>query len=386
MELDVKQMVMALKLLAEEKNLPEETVQDALEQALANAWRRDHGQRDQNIRASINLNSGQVNIYVIYQVVDEVVEAAFELDLKQAKKRQADIKVGQEIEEHHLATSFSRVAAQTAKQVILQRLREVEREIIVAEYQNKIGTIVNGIVAQIEPRVIRLDLGRAQGIMPMSEQIQAEHYYPGQRLKVLLKEVERGLRGMQLILSRGSTDFLKLLFVAEVPELENGSVEIKDIAREPGVRSKVAVQSKLPNVDPVGTLVGGHGSRVQAVNSEIGEHEKIDIIVYAEDIKQYITNALSPTEVLSVTITKAPDSESLPSARVVVAQDQLSIAIGKAGQNVRLAGRLTAHEIDIVDETQVATVKTKKAPRLKRKEELEESLLQTLNKTSGKKS
>ena len=378
MEIDVKQMVLALKVLAEEKNLPQETVQEALEQALATAWRRDHGQRDQNVRATINLNSGEVNIYVIYDVVEEVEDENCQLSLADAKQRQKSLKLGEQLEEHHLAKSFSRVAAQTAKQVILQRLREIERDIVMEEYQGKVGSVVNAVVVGVEAKLIRLDLGRARGIMPLSEQIQAEHYYPGQRLKVLLKEVEKGLRGLQLILSRGSPDFLASLFKAEVPEMENGSVEIKAIAREAGVRSKVAVASNLPNVDPVGTFVGGHGSRVQAVNSEVGEQEKIDIIVWAEDTKAYITNALSPTEVLSVTLTKAEANDKLATARVVVGHDQLSIAIGKAGQNVRLAGRLTGHEIDIVDETQVA--KSQK-PKLKRKEELEESLLETLDQT-----
>ena len=382
MEIDVKQMVLALKVLAEEKNLPQETVQEALEQALATAWRRDHGQRDQNVRATINLNSGEVNIYVIYDVVEEVEDENCQLSLADAKQRQKSLKLGEQLEEHHLAKSFSRVAAQTAKQVILQRLREIERDIVMEEYQGKVGSVVNAVVVGVEAKLIRLDLGRARGIMPLSEQIQAEHYYPGQRLKVLLKEVEKGLRGLQLILSRGSPDFLASLFKAEVPEMENGSVEIKAIAREAGVRSKVAVASNLPNVDPVGTFVGGHGSRVQAVNSEVGEQEKIDIIVWAEETKDYITNALSPTEVLSVTITKAKADDKLASARVVVGHDQLSIAIGKAGQNVRLAGRLTGHEIDIVDETQVA--KSQK-PKLKRKEELEESLLETLDQTETSK-
>ena len=378
MEIDVKQMVLALKVLADEKNLPQETVQEALEQALANAWRRDHGQRDQNVRATINLHSGEVNIYVIYEVVDQVEDDTLQISLAAAQKKKKSIKLGEELEEHHLATSFSRVAAQTAKQVILQRLREVERDIVMEEYQGKIDTVINAIVAGVESKLVRLDLGRARGIMPLSEQIHGEHYYPGQRLKVLLKEVEKGLRGLQLIVSRGSPEFLKLLFCAEVPEMENGSVEIKAIAREAGARSKVAVASNLPNVDPVGTFVGGHGSRVQAVNGEVGEQEKIDIVVWTDDIKDYITNALSPTEVLSVTLTEAEDEDKLPGARVVVGHDQISIAIGKSGQNVRLAGRLTGHEIDIVDETQVTK---SQAPKLKRKEELEESLLETLEQT-----
>src|SRR5690606_25959241 len=184
-----------------------------------------------------------------------------------------------------------RVAAQTAKQVILQRLREAERENILTEYEDKIGTVINGIVARVDGRMVRVDVGKAQAIMPGSEQIQGEHYYPGQRLKVYLKDVERGPRGPQLVVSRGNTEFVKWLFASEVPEMENEAVVIKDIAREAGVRTKLAVASMVPGVDPVGTFVGGHGTRVNAVMSEIGEQEKIDIIVWDEDPKTYIINA-----------------------------------------------------------------------------------------------
>ncbi len=374
MNLDVKQMVLALKTLAEEKNLPEEIVQEAVEQALAAAWRRDYGERDQNVRSTININTGEVDVYVMHEVVEEVEEEASQLTVEQAQKRKKDAVVGDVLEAHHKAETFGRVAAQTAKQVILQRLREAEREIVMEEYEGKIGSIVNAIVTRVEARIVRFELGRAQGIMPASEQIQGERYHPGQRLKVLLKDVEKGFRGPQLILSRGSTEFMSLLFASEVPEMESGAVEIKEMAREPGVRTKLAVASNVPNVDPVGTFVGGHGVRVQSVNSEIGEQEKIDIIVWAEDTKEYITNALSPTEILSVTL-----DEKEKRARVVVANDQLSIAIGRAGQNVRLAGRLTGYEIDIVDEAEVPKAKPTK---LKKKEELESSLLDTLEEAA----
>lgn len=374
MNLDVKQMVLALRTLAEEKNLPEETVQDAVEQALAAAWRRDYGERDQNVRSSINLNTGDVDVYVMTEVVDEVEDEVNQITVEEAQDRKKGAKAGDVLEAHHKAETFGRVAAQTAKQVILQRLREAEREIVMAEFENKIGTIVNAVVARVEAKVVRFEIGRAQGIMPASEQIQGERYYPGQRLKVYLKDVEKSFKGPQLILSRGSIEFIKLLFAAEVPEMENGSVEIKNVAREAGVRTKIAVASNMPNIDPVGTFVGGHGTRVQSVNSEIGEQEKIDIIVWAEDTKEYITNALSPTEVLSVTV---DDKEGR--ARVVVAHEQLSVAIGRAGQNVRLAGKLTGYDIDIVDEAEVPKAQ---APKLKRKEELEESLIETLESST----
>ncbi len=300
MDLDVKQLALALRAIAEEKNLPEETVQEVVEQALAAAYRRDYGEREQEVRVTMNLNTGDVDAYVAKEVVDEVEEPAYEMSLTQAQLIKKDAQVGDTIEMHEEVKNFGRVAAQTAKQVILQRLREAEREIIMAEYEDKIGTVINALVSRVEGNIVRVDLGKAQGIMPRSEQIQGERYYPGQRLKVYLKDVERGMRGPQLIVSRGSTQFIEWLFRAEVPEMESGAVEIKSIAREAGVRTKLAVTSTVPGVDPVGTFVGGHGTRVNAVMSEIGEQEKIDIIVWNDDIAGYITNALSPTKVAGV--------------------------------------------------------------------------------------
>jgi N utilization substance protein A len=293
--------------------------------------------------------------------------------------------LGETIEVHEKVHDFGRVAAQTAKQVILQRLREAEREIVMTEYEDKIGTVINAVVARAEGNIVRIDLGKAQGIMPRSEQIQGERYYPGQRLKVFLKDVERGFRGPQLVVSRGNSQFVEWLFRADVPEMESGAVEIKGISREAGVRSKIAVASNVPGVDPVGTFVGGHGTRVNAVMSEIGEQEKIDIVVWAEDSKEYITNALSPTRVANVII-----DENNKKARVIVPEDQLSIAIGKSGQNVRLASKLTGYELDIeaekntvapdaeVSEGVIETTELPKQPKLKRKSDLENSLLEAI--------
>jgi N utilization substance protein A len=379
MELDIKQLAVALRAIAEEKNLPEETVQEIVEQALAAAYKKDYGDREQEVRVSVNLHSGDVDAYVSKEVVDKVNDEQLEISLSDAQVFRKNVKVGEIIELHQDVSNFGRVAAQTAKQVILQRLREAEREIIIDEYQDKIGTVINGIVARVEGRVIRIDLGKAQGILPSSEQIQGEHYYPGQRLKVYLKDVERGMRGPQLVLSRGNTQFVEWLFKAEVPEMENGAVEIKAIAREAGIRSKIAVISTVPGVDPVGTFVGGHGTRVNAVMSEIGEQEKIDIIIWDEEISKYIINALSPTKVAHVNI-----DESKKKAVVNVPEDQLSIAIGKSGQNVRLASKLTGYEIDIVGKKETEEPKEepfeipKQAPKLKKKSELESSLLDAI--------
>jgi N utilization substance protein A len=391
MEMDFKQLAMAIRAIAEEKNLPEEQVQEIVQQALAAAWRRDYGDREQEVRVSMNLNTGEVNAYVTKEVVETVEDPRIQISLTEAQTRQKNIKIGETIEEFQKVEDFGRVAAQTAKQVILQRLREAEREIVLAEYEDKIGTIVNGVVARVEGRIVRVELGKAQGIMPSSEQIQGERYYPGQRLKFFLKDVEKSFRGPQLIVSRGAKEFVEQLFRAEVPEMDNDAVEIKEVAREAGVRSKIAVASNVQGVDPVGTFVGGHGTRINAVRDEIGNQEMIDIVVWDKDTKTFIANAMKPANVTRVDI-----NEERKKASVVVAEDQLSIAIGKAGQNVRLAGKLTGYELDV--EADKKTVKESEAvapakeevtvpveiaskpvvQKLKKKTELEDSLLKAI--------
>jgi N utilization substance protein A len=405
MDLDMKQLAVAIRTIAEEKNLPEDAVKEVVEQALAAAYRRDYGDREQEIRVTMNLNTGDIDVYITKEIVETVGDPAYEMSLTEAQTRRKNAAIGEMIEVHEKAESFGRVAAQTAKQVILQRLREAEREIVMAEYEDKIGTVINATVARVEGNICRIDLGKAQGIMPRSEQIQGERYYPGQRLKVFLKDVERGFRGPQLVVSRGNKEFIEWLFRGEVPEMENGAVEIKGIAREAGVRSKIAVASNVPGVDPVGTFVGGHGTRVNAVVSEVGEQEKIDIIVWADEPVAYITQALSPTKVAKVVI-----DEKNQKARVIVPEDQLSIAIGKNGQNVRLASKLTGYELDIEAERVAAadtapdttpeavpaeaakaepaadqpaegvveTTELPKVPKLKKKNELESSLLEAI--------
>jgi N utilization substance protein A len=392
MDLDMKQLALAIRAIAEEKNLPEETVQEVVEQALAAAYRRDYGEREQEVRVTMNLNTGDVDAFVAKEVVETVESPAYEISLKDAQVMKKDVAVGDEVEVHEKVSNFGRVAAQTAKQVILQRLREAEREIIMNEFEDKIGTVINALVGRVEGNIVRVDLGKAQGIMPRSEQIQGERYYPGQRLKVYLKDVERGPRGPQLVVSRGSTQFIEWLFRAEVPEMENGAVEIKDIAREAGVRTKLAVNSTVQGVDPVGTFVGGHGTRVNAVMSEIGEQEKIDIIVWNADPVQYIMNALSPTKVARVDIASGEKK-----AKVIVPEDQLSIAIGKGGQNVRLASKLTGYELDIVAEEVAVPAHVPEpkpaakpqekpaAPKLKKKSELENSLLEAIEEHAEEK-
>lgn len=345
MEMDFKQLALAIRTIAEEKNLPQELVQDVVEQALAAAWRRDYGSRDQEVRATMNLNTGEVVAFVSKEVVDKVEDPQMQISLGDAQVIRKNVKLGETVEIRQEVKDFGRVAAQTAKQVILQRLREAEREIVLAEFEDKIGTLINGTVTRVEGRLIRVELGRAQGIMPVGEQIQGEHYHNGQRLKFLLKDVDKGFRGPQLIVSRGSKEFIEQLFRAEVPEMESGAVEIREIAREAGVRSKIAVASSVPGVDPVGTFVGGHGARINAVRNEIGSSEMIDIVVWDDEPAAFIANAMKPAVIRRVDL----DTKN-KKAEVVVAEDQLSIAIGKQGQNVRLAGKLTGYELDIVSE------------------------------------
>ncbi len=370
-DLNIKQLTLAVTTIAEEKNLPEETVMSVIEQAIAAAWRRDNGERDQDVRAELNTNKGTARVFVMREVVEEVGADAVEISLEDAKKVKKDAKIGDVIEEAHDVVSFGRVAAQTAKQVVLQRLREAEREVVLEEYEDKIGTIVNGTVQRVEPRVVRVELGKAVGIIPQSEQIQGEFYSIGSRIKVFIKDIERDNRGPQLILSRGNEAFIEHLFRQEVPEMESGAVEIKVIAREAGRRTKLAVFSSVPGVDPVGTFVGGHGTRVQAVMNEVGDQEKIDIIAFNDDPDQFIRSALGPAEVVRVEI-----DETNKKARVFVNEDQQSIAIGRAGQNVRLASRLTGYELDI--ETATAKPTEPKAP----KKNIEDSLLDAVEESA----
>lgn len=347
-DLNIKQMLLAARTIAEEKNIPEEKVISVIEMAIAAAWRRENGERGQNVRAELDLNTGEAEVFVQYEVVDgeEAYDPLTEISLEDARKDNPEIGLGEIVEEKFPVESFGRVAAQTAKQVILQRLREAEREVVLEEYEDKIGTIVSGSVAKVDQRFVRIDLGKATGIMPMREQIHGEYFSVGQRVKVLIKEIEKEGRAPELILSRADGKFVEVLFQQEVPELETGMVEIVAIAREAGRRTKMAVRSMIPGVDPVGTFVGGRGVRVQSVMNEIGEREKIDIVTWSENPSEFIREALSPAEVIEVQIEESTSSKK-PRAKVLVSGDQQSIAIGRGGQNVRLASQLTGFELDI---------------------------------------
>ncbi|HWZ65426.1 MAG TPA: transcription termination factor NusA [Patescibacteria group bacterium] len=377
-DLNLKQLAMSIKQIAEEKNLSEEIVHDIIEQAIAAAYRRDFGEKEQAVRASVNANTGDVTVFVSKTVVEDgdVNDSTIEITLSDAQKIRKDAALEETVEVTDHPTSFGRVAAQTAKQVILQKLREAEREVVLSEYEDKIGTTIVGTVQRVEPRVVRVELGKTTGIIPQSEQIPGEYYGIGSRIKVYLKDVEHGPRGPQLILSRASEQFIEYLFRQEVPEMESGAVEIKAIAREAGKRTKIAVHSTVPGVDPVGTFVGGRGSRVQAVMNEVGEQERIDIVTFSDDPKTFITNALNPA-----TIAKLVLDEANKRAKVIVDESQLSIVIGRGGQNVRLASRLTGYELDI-ESASDANIAPAAPAKPKTSKHVEDALLSAIEATN----
>ncbi len=364
-DLDIKQLVSMVNVIADEKGLPEETVLDVVQMAIAAAWRRDNGDKEMNVRCLLDTNNGTAKVFVSREVIEDglAYNPSTEIPQEEAKKIKPDAEIGDIVEEMHEVENFGRVAAMTAKQVVVQRLREAERDAVLAEFEDKIGTVVNGIVSQVNPRMVHVDMGRARGILPRSEQIDGEYYTVGERLKVYIKGVEHDDARAQLVLSRGNTDFIEYLFRQEVPELENGSVEIKAIAREAGRRTKIAVRSTVSGVDPVGTFVGGRGMRVQAIMNEIGDKEKIDIINWSDNAQEFIREALSPAEVVKVEINGKK-------AKVYVNEDQQSIAIGRQGQNVRLASKLTGYDIDII---------LAKAPEKKKRKNAEDALLNAIS-------
>lgn len=335
------QFITSVEQICEEKNIPKEMVLGAIEAAIIAAYKKDFGDKEQEVRVELDPNTGDPTIFVTKQVVESVEDPMIEMSLSEAKKIDKNAKLEDLIEVEQQDKEFGRIAAQTAKQVIVHRIREAEREVVFSEYSDKEGTIINANVQRFENGNAYIDLGKTTGVMFPNDQIPSEKYYPGQRIKVLIVRVEQTSRGPQIVVSRTHPDMIRRLFEMEVPEIANGTVEIVAVAREAGSRTKIAVKSNTEGVDPVGTFVGGRGTRVQAVMGELGE-EKIDIIAFSDNPSEFITNALSPTKVLSVKI----DSEN-KKALVKVPEDQLSLAIGKSGQNVRLAAKLTGWSVDI---------------------------------------
>ncbi len=356
--------LLAITQLAAEKNLPRETILSAVEAALISAYRRDSFTPDQDVSVRINPSSGRVEVWVDKTVVERPADTRLEVSLDEARRFKADIQLGDTIIIESTPHDAGRIAAQTAKQVILQRLHEAEHSAILEEYAEKEDEVITGVVQRIEPGQINIDLGRTEAILPAPEQVRTERYRVGQRLKVCIIQVLKTTRGPRVVVSRSHPDLLRRLLEMEVPEVYNGSVEIKSIAREAGYRSKVAVTARQEGIDPVGCCVGLRGIRIQNVVNELNG-EKIDVIQCSPDVPAFITNALSPAQIIGVRLN---EEENI--ATVVVPDKQLSLAIGKEGQNARLAAKLTGWRIDIksasVAEAEKAAAKP--APEVEEKE------------------
>lgn len=342
------QLLQALEQIEDEKGISRDELLGMIETALAAAFRKDYGEKNQNPQVKFDPENMGVKVHDVKLVVATPEEAEEDpqklVDLEAAQEIKKGAKVGDELKTDitpKSGTNFGRIAAQTAKQVIIQKLREAERNLQFSEFKSKERTLVNGVIQRIEGDTILVDMGKSTGVLFPSEQIRGEKYAMGQRLKVLVLHVEPAAKGPKITLSRSHPDMVRKLFELEVPEIYSGSVEIKAVAREAGSRSKIAVIANQDGIDPIGSCVGQKGSRVQTVMAELGG-EKIDIIEYSDDPVKFIANSLSPAKILNVQL-----DEDAKEAKVGVLEDQLSLAIGKAGQNVRLAARLTGWKIDI---------------------------------------
>ncbi len=348
--------LIALTQLAAERHLPREQVVQAIEAALASAFKKDSLNVGQNISVKLNPSSGEpVSVYALKTVVEEVEDDQREMSLATARQLKPDAEVGEDVATEALPLQFSRIAAQTAKQVVLQRLREVERELIFQEFISRTDDVISGVIDQIEPgRVVIIELGRAQAVLLPEDQVPTERYRKGQRLKVYVMDVRRSAKGPEILVSRSHKNLLKRLFEIEVPEVFNGIVEIKAISREGGARSKVAVTSRQDGIDPVGSCIGMRGNRIQSIVNEL-QGEKIDVVRWDKDMKVFLANALSPSEVVHVEIDERENS-----ALVVVPERQLSLAIGKEGQNARLAAKLTNCRLDILSMSEWETLRAER--------------------------
>ncbi len=341
------ELIMVADTVAREKNIEKEDVFIAMETAIEKAGRSKYG-LEHDIRASIDRKNGEIKLMRYIEVVEEVENQATQITLEEAKRIERDIQVGEFITNSLPPIDFGRIAAQTAKQVITQRVREAERNKQFEEFQDKVGQVVNGVIKRIEFGNAIIDLGRAEAILRRDEIIPKERFSNGDRIRAYIIDVRKENRGPQIFLSRTCPEFMASLFKQEVPEIYDGIVEIKGVSRDPGSKAKIAVTSNDSSIDPVGACVGLRGVRVQAVVNEL-QGEKVDIVKWSPDMAQFIVSTMSPTDVQKVVI-----DEDKNKIEVVVADDQLSLAIGRRGQNVRLAAGLTGKDIDILSETQDA--------------------------------
>jgi len=345
--IDSTELIMALNELEKEQGIKKDFVLESIETALVTAYKKNYDVVEDNVKITMNPETGETHVYEELEVVEKVENKNTQISLEDAQKIDVKYKVGDIVKKELMPKNFGRIAAQTAKQVIVQRLREASRDVIFNEFTEKKGEIVSGIVQKVDKSIVVLDLGRIEGIMPIKEQIPTEHYYVNQKLRACVANVEKGPKGStQIIVSRANNEFLRKLFELEIPEIYEGLIEVKSISRDPGKRCKVAVYSPNENIDPVGSCVGQKGIRIQNIINELSG-EKIDVIEWNEDPSTFIAEALLPAQVMAVDI-----KEEEKFAQVIVPDEQLSLAIGKSGQNARLAAKLTNWKIDIKSETQ----------------------------------
>ena len=345
--IDNKELIIALDELEKEKGIKKEYVLESIEAALVTAYKRNFDVNSDNVKITLNKETGETHVYEELEVVENVEDDKTQISLEDARKLDSKLEIGDTVHKELMPKNFGRIAAQTAKQVIVQRIREASREIIFNEFSEKKGEIVSGLVQKVDKNIVVLDLGKIEGIMPLKEQIPTQTYHLNQKLRACVASVEKGIKGStQIIVSRANNDFLRKLFELEIPEIYEGLIGIKSVSRDPGKRCKVAVYSPNENIDPVGSCVGQKGIRIQNIINELNG-EKIDVIEWHEDPSTFIAEALLPAKVMAVDV-----REEEKFAQVIVPDDQLSLAIGKSGQNARLAAKLTNWKIDIKSESQ----------------------------------
>ena len=364
--IDNKQLIVAIQELEKEKGINKDYLLDSIEQALLTAYKRNYNSQE-NVKVVVDRETGASHLYSVKEVVEHAENPILQISLADARKIDKEAKIGDTVDVELVPKNFGRIAAQTAKQVIIQKLREAEREIIFNEYNERKGEIVSGIIQKADPSIVVMDLGKVEGIMPAKEQIPTEKYHVNDKIKGYILDVKKGAKGVpQVIISRACPEFVKKLFEFEIPEIYEGVIEIKGVSRDPGSRSKVAVYSPNENIDPVGSCVGQKGVRIQNIINELNG-EKIDVIEWNADLSTYISSALLPAQVMAVDI----DEENRV-AQVIVPDDQLSLAIGKSGQNARLAAKLTGlsdWRIDIKSETQFRNILMEKQAEMEEKKE-----------------
>ena len=344
--IDNKELILALEELETEKGIKKSYLIEAIEQALLTAYKRNFDSAE-NVKVVMDNVTGEAHLYSVREVVEIVEDDKLQISLEKAKKISKKAELGETVDVEMVPKDFGRIAAQTAKQVIVQKLREAERDVVFNEFNDRKGEIVSGIIQKADQNIVIMDLGKLEGIMPLKERIPTEHYQVNDKIRGYVQEVVRGIKGTpQVVVSRACPDFVRRLFEFEIPEIYEGLIEIKSVSRDAGYRSKVAVYSTNPNIDPVGSCVGQKGVRIQNIINELNG-EKIDVIEWNEDPATFISAALLPAQVLAVDI-----KEEEKFAQVIVQDDQLSLAIGKSGQNARLAAKLTNWKIDIKSETQ----------------------------------